>query len=302
MSTHHHNHAPNNDFGKAFFIGIILNTVFIILEIIYGLYADSLALLADAGHNASDVLGLFLAWGAVILSKRLPSEKYTYGLQSSSIIAALGNAIFLLIACGGIGWEAIQRFSHPQESSNIIVMIVASIGILVNGFTAWLFMAGRKKDLNIQGAFLHMAADAAISLGVVISAALMLKTDWLWLDPFVSLCIAFIIVLGTWSLLRDSINLALHAAPKNINTTKVKAYFAELAGVKEVHDLHIWAMSTTNTALSVHLLMPEGHPGDSFIKKITHTLEHDFHIHHSTIQIEIGNADAKCRFAPDYVI
>lgn len=299
--SHDHQHTPA-DFGKAFFLGILLNTVFIIAEIIYGLHANSLSLLADAGHNASDVLGLFMAWGAVILSKRFPSERYTYGLQSSSIMAALGNAIFLLIACGGIGLEAIQRFSQPVEIASTTVIAVASIGILVNGFTAWLFMSGRKGDLNIRGAFLHMAADAVVSLGVVVSGAIMLWTGWLWLDPVVSLGISLIIIIGTWGLLRDSINLALQAAPKGISTTKVKTYLSTLEDVKEVHDLHIWAMSTTNVALSVHLLMSNGHPGDCFIKTITHTLEHDFGIAHATIQIEIGDLNDECRFAPEQVV
>ncbi len=299
--NHEHSHAPA-DFGKAFFIGILLNVLFIAIEVFYGLYANSLALLADAGHNASDVLGLFLAWGAVILSKRLPSERYTYGLQSSSILAALANAIFLLVASGGIGLEAIQRFSNPQESGSSTVMIVAGIGILINGFTAFLFMSGSKNDLNIRGAFLHMAADAAVSLGVVISAFFMLKTGYLWLDPFVSLIIAIIIIIGTWGLLRDSIMLSLHAAPRHVSTKKVRAFFSALPGVKEVHDLHIWAMSTTKIALTVHLLMPKAHPGDAFIKEITHQLEHDFQIHHATIQIEIGDIKGECGLAPDHVV
>lgn len=298
----HDHHHTTTDFGKAFFFGVLLNTGFIIAEIIYGLHANSLSLLADAGHNTSDVLGLFMAWGAVILSKRIPSERYTYGLQSSSIVAALGNALFLLVACGGIGWEAIQRFSQPVEIASTTVMAVAGIGILINGFSAWLFMSGRKGDLNIRGAFLHMAADAVVSLGVVISGAIMLKTGWLWLDPVVSLSISIIIVIGTWGLLRDSINLALHATPNNISTAKVKSYLSTLNGVKEVHDLHIWAMSTTNVALSVHLIMLDGHPGDAFIKSITHELEHNFNINHATIQIELGDSKKACHLAPDDVV
>lgn len=300
-SKHNHTHAPA-DFGRAFLVGILLNSAFIAAEIIYGLHANSLALLADAGHNAGDVLGLFMAWGAVALSKRAPSDRYTYGLQSSSIFAALANAIMLLIACGGIGWEAIQRFSEPQDTSSATVMLVAAIGVLVNGFTAWLFVRGRKDDLNIRGAFLHLAADAAISLGVVITGALMLKTGWAWLDPLVSLIISVIIVISTWGLFRDSVNLALHAAPKHVSTSEVRTYLAGLRGVKEVHDLHIWAMSTSSAALSVHLLMPAGHPGDAFINEITHALAHNFNIIHSTIQIEIGDASAECSFAPDHVV
>ncbi len=289
--THNHSHAPS-DFGRAFFIGILLNTIFIIAEIIYGIYANSLALLAEAGHNAGDVLGLFMAWGAIILAKRAPSDRYTYGLQSSSIIAALANAVLLLVTCGGIGWEAIQRIiAEPVDTSSTTVMVVAAIGVLVNGVTAWLFMSGIKDDLNIRGAFLHMASDAAISLGIVITSIVMLNTGWTWLDPLASLVISIIIVISTWSLLRDSMDLALHATPKNINISKVKAYITGLKGVKEMHDLHIWAISTTNAALSVHLLMPGGYPGDAFIKEVTDTLEHDFKIVHATIQIEVSGEE-----------
>lgn len=301
-TTSHHHHKPSsNNYGRAFIIGIVLNTLFIIAEVIYGFHANSLSLLADAGHNASDVLGLFISWGAVILSKRLPSARYTYGLQSSSIIAALANAVFLLIACGGIGLEAIQRFGDPESISSVTVMVVAGIGILINGFTALLFISGQKRDLNIRGAFLHMAADAIISLGVVIASALIMMTGWAWLDPLTSLIISIIIVISTWGLLRDSVNLALHATPRHIDTTQIKTYLAQLKGVKEVHDLHIWAMSTTNAALSVHLLMPEGHPGDLFIKNITEKLEHSYKITHVTIQIEMGDR-GECCFAPDHVV
>jgi cobalt-zinc-cadmium efflux system protein len=296
---HGHHHAPAN-FGRAFAIGIALNTLFIVIEIIYGLRANSLALLADAGHNAGDVLGLVVAWGAMWLTKREPNARYTYGLQSSSILAALVNALFLLVAVGGIAWEAIGRISHPQSVTGNTIMIVAAIGILINGFTALLFMKGRKGDLNIRGAFLHMATDAAISLGVVISGLIILKTGWLWLDPVASLSIALIIMFSTWGLLRDSINLALHAVPTNIDHAKVKAFLAGIEGVKEVHDLHIWAMSTTTVALSAHLLMPGGHPGDKFLKTIAHALEHDFGINHMTVQIELSGTD--CDLAPDNVV
>ncbi|MFZ4762808.1 MAG: cation diffusion facilitator family transporter [Alphaproteobacteria bacterium] len=314
VSCHHHNHhhdheghhggghhhAPNN-FGRAFSIGIGLNIAFVVGEIIYGLQANSLALLADAGHNASDVLGLFMAWGAFILAKSKPSERYSYGLQSSSIIAALANAVLLLLACGGIGWEALQRFSHPEPITASTVMLVAGVGVFVNGITAWLFMGGRHDDLNIKGAFLHMAADAAISLGVVASAALSQQTGWLWLDPLVSFSIAVIIIVSTWQLLKSSANLALHATPEHIDVRLVKNYLGNQEGVSEVHDLHIWAMSTTNNALSAHLIMPNGHPGDGFIQKITHELAHLYHIHHATIQIELGDSVA-CSLAPDHVV
>lgn len=294
-----HSHTPSN-FGRAFAIGIALNTIFIIVEVIYGLKANSLSLLADAGHNASDVLGLAVAWGAVWLTKRKPNGRYTYGLQSSSILAALSNAIFLLLAIGGIVWEAIQRLEHPEPVLGTTVMLVAGVGILINGFTALLFMKGGKGDLNIRGAFLHMATDAAVSLGVVISGLVIIQTGWVWLDPAVSITIALIIIVGTWGLLRDSVNLALHAVPANIDHAKVKEFLSRVQGVKEVHDLHIWAMSTTQVALSAHLLMPEGHPGDVFIKDIAHKLEHDFSIGHVTIQIELG--DVECALAPDNVV
>jgi cobalt-zinc-cadmium efflux system protein len=297
--SHSHNHAPSN-YGRAFGVGIALNTLFIIIEVIYGLKANSLALLADAGHNASDVLGLVVAWVAVWLTKRKPNARYTYGLQSSSILAALANAVFLLVAIGGIVWEAIQRINHPEPVMGNTVMIVAAVGIFINGFTALLFMRGSKGDLNIRGAFLHMATDAVVSLGVVISGLIMLKTGWLWLDPVVSITIAFVIVIGTWGLLRDSINLALHAVPAHIDHAKVKAFLAEVKGVKEVHDLHIWAMSTTEIALSAHLVMPDGHPGDIAIKGIAHELEHDFNIGHVTLQIELG--EAECALAPEHVV
>jgi len=274
-------------------IGIAINILFVIAEIAYGLKANSLSLLADAGHNASDIIGLFMAWGAALLARRPASERFTYGLQSASIFAALANGLLLMVAVGGIGWEALQRFATPEAPAVGIVMAVAAVGVFVNGATAWLFHGHSHDDLNIRGAFLHMAADAAISLGVVISGALLLKTGWLWLDPLVSLAIVFVIILGTWRLLKESTTLALHAVPKNVEASAVKHYLAGLTGVKEVHDLHIWAMSTTGVALSAHLLIPSGHPGDAFIRQIAYELEERFHIGHATIQIEIGD-DAEC--------
>jgi len=294
MNTHAHHLHANDHYGKPFAVGIALNSAFIIAEVTYGLKAGSLALLADAGHNASDVLGLCMAWGAVLLARRLPSERFTYGLQSASIVAALANALLLLVAVGGIGWEALQRFAAPVAPATTIVMLVASIGVVVNGVTAWLFSSGGKDDINIHGVFLHMVADAAISLGVVISGALIAATSWLWIDPLVSLLIVVVIAAGTWRLLRESVSLSLHAVPRHIDTTSVKNYLAGLEGVKEVHDLHIWAMSTTGVAMSAHLLMPSGHPGDGFLHRITHELEHRFHIGHATLQIEIGDDNAEC--------
>lgn len=272
-------------------IGILLNSLFITAEIVYGIKANSLALLADAGHNASDVLGLAMAWGATLLARRKPSARFTYGLQSASILAALANAMLLMVAIGGISLEAIQRFASPETPAAMTVIVVALIGVAVNGVTAWLFHAGSQHDINIRGAFLHMAGDAAISLGVALSGLIIMQTHWLWLDPLVSLAIGLFIIIATWRLLRDSVTMALHAVPANIDATDVRHWLEGLDGVKTVHDLHIWAMSTTGVALSAHLLIPGGHPGDAFIQKVTHDLEHRFHIGHVTLQVEIGDQE-----------
>lgn len=298
---HGHAHAPK-DFGNAFFIGVVLNSGFVIAEFIFGLLGNSLALLADAGHNLSDVLGLALAWGASVLAKRAPSSRFTYGLRSTSILAALINAILLLTVTGGIGWEALQRFREPHLVDSWMLIGVAGLGVIINLMTALLFMSGRKGDLNVRAAFTHMLGDAAISLGVVIAGIAIIGTGWLWLDPAVSLVIALFIVVGTWSLLRDTINLALHAVPAGIDATAVHKYLASLNGVSEVHDLHIWGMSTTETALTAHLVMPSGHPGDAFNNMIADQLHDRFKIAHSTIQIEIHDSEATCRLAPADVI
>ena len=239
-----HSHAPAN-FGTAFVVGIALNSGFVLVEAVYGYFAHSLALMADAGHNLSDVLGLLLAWGATVLARRAPSTRHTYGLRSSSILASLFNAVFLLVAIGAIAWEAIGRFSHSEPVQGKTVIVVALIGIAINTITALMFMAGRKNDLNIRGAFLHMVADAGVSAGVVVAGIVMLFTGWLWLDPVVSLTIAVVILVSTWGLLKDSVNLSLHAVPEGIQASEVKAYLADLPDVRDVHDLHIWAMSTT---------------------------------------------------------
>lgn len=294
-----HSHVPK-DFGAAFAIGAVLNIGFVTIEAIYGFLANSMALLADAGHNLSDVFGLLMAWGAATLARTPPTARFTYGLRSSSILAALANAVLLLVAVGAIAWEAVQRLAAPQAVGGVTVMVVAAIGILVNGVTAWLFMSGRHDDLNIRGAFLHMSADAAVSLGVVLAGLVVVLTGWLWLDPFVSLVIVAIIVWGTWSLLRDSINLALHAVPPGIDPDKVRLHLESLPGVCNIHDLHIWPMSTTETALTCHLVMPAGHPGDRFIADAAHKLLRDFKIQHTTLQIERG--DGSCAFEPDHVV
>lgn len=286
-----HVHAPK-DFGTAFAIGTALNLGFVIVEAACGFLSGSMALLADAGHNLSDVFGLLMAWGAATLARKTPTPQFTYGFGSTSILAALANAVLLLVAVGAIAWEAAQRLLHPEPVTGTMVMAVAAIGIVINGFTAWLFMSGRDGDLNVRGAYLHMAADAAVSLGVVIAGAAILATGALWIDPLVSLVIAAVIVWGTWSLLRDSVNLALHAVPPGIDAARVKDYLEKLPGVARTHDLHIWAMSTTETALTCHLVMPGKHPGDAFLKQATEGLQNHHKIAHVTLQIEHGDADA----------
>lgn len=282
---HDHAHVPTN-FDRAFAIGITLNLGFVSVEVIYGLLAHSLALLADAGHNLSDVLGLALAWGATWLARKPATPEFTYGFRRSSILASLLNAVILLIAVGAIAWEAVQRLMSPQPVAAQTVMIVAAIGIAVNGITAWLFSRGAKGDLNIRGAFVHMASDAAISAGVVIAALVTLYTGWLWLDPVVSLLIVALIVGGTWGLLRESIRLALDAVPEGVDQAAVAAYLAGLPGVSHVHDLHIWSMSTTEVALTAHLVRPDCGIDDALSAQIAHDLDHDFGIAHVTIQCE----------------
>jgi cobalt-zinc-cadmium efflux system protein len=242
-----------------------------------------------------------LAWGATILAKRLPTRRFTYGLRGSSILAALANGAFLLLATGGIAWEALQRLAHPEPVAGVTVIVVAALGIAVNAATALLFMSGQKGDLNIRGAFLHMAADAVVSLGVVLAGIGIVYTGWLWLDPITSLVISVVIVAGTWSLLRDSVRLALQAVPEEIEIERVRTYLAGVPGVTEVHDLHVWGMSTTDTALTAHLVMPHGHPGDAFVSGITERLHKQFHIGHATIQVEIDATHA-CALAPDHVV
>ncbi|WML46954.1 cation diffusion facilitator family transporter [Neobacillus sp. PS3-34] len=284
---HGHNHTPAN-YGFAFGVGIILNTIFIIVEVVYGILGDSLALLADAGHNISDVLGLVIAWVAVWLGKKAPTEKRTYGFKRSSILSALFNAVFLLVAIGAIAWEAIHRFSSPQPVAGKTVIIVAIIGIVINTITALLFMSGRKNDLNIRGAFMHMAADAVVSLGVVIAGFIILWTGWQWLDPMVSLGISIVILFGTWGLLKESINLSMDAVPEGIDINQIKEYLMKIPTITEVHDLHVWGMSTTESALTVHLIRSEIDDNDELLQKLTKELHDQFGIEHATIQIEKG--------------
>lgn len=296
---HGHSHAPAS-FGAAFAIGTALNLGFVVIEAIYGVISDSVALLADAGHNLSDVLGLVMAWVAMAMSQRRPSARFTYGLRSSSILAALFNALFLLVAIGGIAWEALRRLENPPAVAGTTVMIVAAIGVAINAATAMMFMRGQKGDLNIRGAYLHMVADAAISAGVVVSGGIILATGWNWLDPAVSLVVSAIIVYGTWGLLKESVQMSFAAVPAGIDPDRVKDHLASRPGVTAVHDLHIWSISTTETALTAHLVMPGGHPGDRVLEAIAHELQHDFGIGHATMQVETSGE--QCKLAPDHVV
>lgn len=282
---HHHDHAPTS-YNNAFALGVVLNVVYILVEVGYGLMAGSLALLADAGHNLSDVLGLLLAWGAAYLNSVQPSSRRTYGWRSTSILAAMLNGLILLVAVGGIVWEAIDRFWAPQPVTGSTVIWVSAVGVLVNGVTAMLFFRGRKDDLNVKGAFLHMAADAAVSLGVVLAGAAILWTGKTWIDPTISLVVAAVVFWSTWGLLKDSTNLALQSVPVGINPDEVAEYLLSLTGVVEVHDLHIWAMSTTETALTAHLVKPSIENEDRILHGASHTLHERFRIDHMTIQFE----------------
>jgi cobalt-zinc-cadmium efflux system protein len=302
---HHHGgaghvHAPAS-FGMAFAIGVSLNAALVLAEAVYGYLGNSTALMADAGHNFSDVFGLLVAWGASVASKKPPTGRFTYGYRGSSILAALANGVFLLVATGAIGWESIQRFSDPEPIAGRTVMVVAGLGIVVNGATALLFASGRKGDINIRGAFLHMAGDCAVSAGVVISAALILWTGWLWLDPAMSLVICFVILWGTWGLLRGSVEMSLSAVPETVDLDAVRAFLSERPGVTQIHDLHVWPISTTETAMTCHIVMPGGHPGDDFLMECCRSLRKSYKISHATLQIEVSE-DNECALAPDSVV
>jgi len=300
---HHHGglgHALA-DFGKAFAIGVGLNLAFVVVEVLYGILGNSVALLADAGHNLSDVLSLAVAWSATLLAKRVPTTKFTYGLGGSSILAALFNAVLLLVIVGGVSWESILRLYQPEPVAGKTVMIVAAIGIVLNGICAWLFTAGSRGDLNIRGAFVHMAADALVSAGVVAAGFVILLTGWSWLDPLTSLVVNLVIIIGTWELLSGALDLSLNAVPRGIDLAKVRAFLENLPGVSGLHDLHVWALSTSDTALTCHLIMPDGHPGDAFLFHAAKELEAQFRIGHATFQVEIDAANA-CRLAPDHVV
>ena len=297
---HHHHHAPV-DMGRAFAIGVALNTAFVAVEAAAGFWTGSLALLADAGHNLSDVLSLLLAWGAVVLARRAPTERRTYGLRKATILASLTNAILLMLAVGAIVSESIRRFAEPATVSTNIVMLTAGLGIVINTATALMFMRGSKGDLNARGAFLHMASDAAVSLAVVIGAGLIALSGMQWIDPALSLGIAAVIVFGTWGLLRDSMDLALDAAPRGVDVGKVRDWLCGLPGVAEIHDLHIWAMSTTETALTVHIIRPANDDGDHFLHTACEGLAVRFNIGHATLQVETDAGQA-CKLAPAEVV
>lgn len=302
---HHHPHRHAPDFGGQapdwrFGIGIGLNLAFVAVEIVAGVMGDSLALLADAWHNLGDVAGLILAWGAVYMARKLPDHRFTYGFKSSTILAALANSVLLLIITGGLMWEAVMRLRHPGMAAGGLMIIVALAGVAINGVTAFLFRSGGH-DLNVKAVFLHMVSDALISLGVAVCGLVLCFTGWQWLDPAAGLAIGVVIILGSWSTLRRSAQLALHAVPERIDAREVRAWLAAQAGVEGVHDLHIWAMSTTENALSAHLIMPGGHPGDGFIAALSQALETRFHIGHATIQIEVGDADP-CGLEPEHVV
>ncbi|HSG34240.1 MAG TPA: cation diffusion facilitator family transporter [Sphingomonadaceae bacterium] len=297
--NHSHSHVnPHGrgpaSHGRAFAIGVLLNSAFVVIEATFGFLSGSMALVADAGHNLSDVLALLIAWGANIMSSRPAPSRFTYGYKSSSILAALANAGLLLVAVGAIAIETLRRFVVPAEVEGMTMIVVAGIGVVINTATALLFLSGRKRDLNIRGAFLHMAADALVSVGVVVAGVLILVTGLRWIDPVTSLVIVAVIAWGTWGLLRDSVKLGLNAVPEGICEVEVRSYLEGLSGVSAVHDMHIWPMSTTETAFTAHLVIPGGHPGDAFLHDIAHELEHRFGIHHATVQVEVGGECIGC--------
>ncbi|MDO9566714.1 MAG: cation diffusion facilitator family transporter [Candidatus Desulfaltia sp.] len=289
--SHDHNHQIGN-YNRAFGIGVMLNVVFVAIEAGYGVAAGSLALIADAGHNLSDVLSLLIAWGAGLLATKAATEKRTYGFRKVTVMASLASAILLLVALGGITWETIGRFFDPKPVDGMTVIVVAAIGVVINTITALLFVSGQKADLNIRGAFLHMAADAGISLGVVVAGIIIMVTGWLFIDPLISLLIVAVILFSTWSLLRDSMNLAIDSVPEGIDIAEIKRYLTGLENVSQIHDLHVWPMSTTEVALSVHLIIVDDPLKNDFLSKLQQGLHDRFSIEHSTIQIERKNDDS----------
>lgn len=294
-----HAHGGSAPAGLAFAVGIGLNTLFVVIETVYGITAQSMALVADAAHNLSDVLGLVLAWFAVRLAARKPTGRRTYGFRKGTILSALANAVLLLAAVGAIAWEAIGRFERPEPVQGGVVMLVAAIGVAINGVSAFLFVAGSKHDINLRGAFLHLAADAAVSLAVVVTGFVITRTGWSWLDPTASIAISVVVLFSTWSLLKDSLNLVLDAVPEHIDPEAVRTYLRGLPGVNEVHDLHIWAMSSTEVALTAHLVMPAEACAPPFLRVVAQELHERFRIEHTTIQVEPPEALDTCRLRPD---
>ncbi len=291
--AHNHDHSVKN-YNKAFALGVSLNIVFVVIEAFYGFAAGSLALVADAGHNLSDVLGLLIAWGATVLATKSPTKNRTYGFRRVTILASLTSAILLLVALGGIAFEAFERMANPQPVEGLVVIVVAVIGVVINTATALLFVSGQKQDLNIKGAFLHMAADAAVSLGVVIGGIVILQTGWLIIDPVLSIIIVVIILIGSWGLLRDSVNLSIDAVPKNINVPDIQQYLSQIECITQIHDLHVWALSTTETALTVHLVTNQKSIDNNFLRNIQKELHDKFNIDHPTIQIELEDSENNC--------
>jgi cobalt-zinc-cadmium efflux system protein len=298
---HHHAHPAPGNLGRAFIVGIALNLGFVLVEVVYGALAHSLALIADAGHNVGDVLGLGLAWGATALAKRKPSKRRTFGFRRSTIVASVANALILLFVTGGLTWESILRLLAPQRPDGGTMIVVALAGAGINSASALLFMKGREQDLNRRSAFVHLASDAVLAVGVAVAGAVILRTGWLWLDPAVSIVLALAILAGTWSLMSQSLNLMLDAVPEGIDPGRVKAFLGELPGVVEVHDLHIWAMSTTETALTAHLVMPGNSCAPSFLADACRTLQEKFAVAHATLQIDPEEAEP-CALAPDEIV
>jgi cobalt-zinc-cadmium efflux system protein len=298
---HRHGHLPVGRASWAFAIGTLLNLAFVVIEAVYGILGNSIALLSDAGHNLGDGLSLAAAWAAASLARRAPSRRYTYGLRSSSILVALFNAIVLLIAVGAIVLESAERLAAPEPVAGMVVIVVALIGVAVHGITAVMLSGAGLGDLNVKAAYAHMAADAAVGLAVAAAGGVILFTGWLPLDPIVSIVVALIIVVATWRLLRQALDMALHGVPPGIDAEQVRAHLAHLAGVNAIHDLHIWPMSTTETALTAHLVMPGGHPGDATLAQIAGELQERFAIGHVTLQIET-DPETACALAPDHVV
>lgn len=295
--SHEHEHNPlgtaGSALGRTFLIGIGLNGAFVALEAVFGVLAHSTALLADAAHNLSDVLGLAMAWGASTLARRAPSSLHTYGFRRSTVLAALANAVLLLAAVGAVAWEAIGRFETPTAPHGTTMMWVAAAGVVVNGSSALLFRSGSERDMNVRGAYLHLVADAAVSVAVVIAGALVWRTGWAWIDPVTSLVVSAVVLYGTWRLLRDALHLAMDGVPRHIDLEEVRAFLRELPEVQAVHDLHVWAMSTTEIALTAHLVMPWPSCEPSFFGELEHELHERFGISHVTVQLE-GASGRRC--------